>query len=141
MMKQFNWKIAQLPGLSPEYQAILENYGIKTTQDLLARTESLQQQQLLANQLQLPVRYIRKWVAMASLAQLPSVGCRYCGLLLHCGIISISQLAITPLPKLHRQVQKLYVVTQQKREECPSGGMIQKWQKEAYALQHSRPLR
>lgn len=137
MIKATYWKIDQLPGISVKDQKQLRILGINNTQDLLKQTPTLDHQQSLANQLKISVRYVKKWVAMASLAQIPSVGCRYCGLLIHCSILSISQLASTPLPTLQRQIQKLYLVTQQKREEQPPTGMIQTWLKEARILQHS----
>lgn len=90
--------------------------------------------QALANQLQIHVRYVNKWVALADLARIPSVGCEYCGLLLHSGIVSISQLVQTPVHRLHQQFLRLHVATMQRQDLCPSINVVQKWATEARSL-------
>ncbi|NEO63853.1 MAG: DUF4332 domain-containing protein, partial [Moorea sp. SIO4G2] len=46
-------------------------------------------------------QYVNKWVALADLARIPSIGCQYCGLVLHAGICSLTQLAQTPPGLFH----------------------------------------
>ena len=75
-----------------------------------------------------------KWVALADLARIPSVGCQYCGVLLHVGIISVGQLAQTPLPRLHQQILQLQVATTQRRDLCPSRSEMQVWINQARSL-------
>ena len=129
-----NWSIEQLPGLSPRHQDLLQAVGINTTEQLLKIASTNQQKQKLSNQLQLHLKYIKKWVAMAELACIPSVGCQYCGLILHAGIVSVAQLAQTPVPRLHRQILRLQVANLQRRDLCPSVDQMQIWIRQAKIL-------
>ncbi|AFY49416.1 hypothetical protein Nos7524_3629 [Nostoc sp. PCC 7524] len=88
-----DWPIEQLPGLSQEEQSQLQNYGIKTTGGLVKQGKTPQDRLILANKLQVHLQYVNKWIALADLARVPSVGTQYCGLLLHAGIGSVAQLA------------------------------------------------
>ncbi|MFB2919793.1 MULTISPECIES: DUF4332 domain-containing protein [Aerosakkonema] len=85
-----DWPLAQLPGLSRENQSQLLECGIATTGQLILWANSPASRQALANQLQIHVQYVNKWVALADLARVPSVGCHYCGLLLHVGVCSLT---------------------------------------------------
>ena len=122
-----NFSIEQLPGISQENCQTLIKAGIKTTHQLLRCAHDLRQQQQLANQLHIHTQYIQKWAALANLSQVPSVGCQYCGLLLHAGIATPQQLAIASLPKLHRQVMKLHIATMQTKQYCPSLELVSTW--------------
>lgn len=122
-----NWYIEQLPGLSSQEAAQLQANGIATTQQLLQQCRTNTQRQALATQLRVKIETINKWVALADLARIPSVGCQYCGLLLHAGIISVAQLAQTPLQRLHQQILRLQVATLQRRDLCPSQSDMQTW--------------
>lgn len=119
--------IAQMPGLNLQDQTLLLNCGIETTQQLLHATRTPLQRQALANQMQTHLQRVNKWVALADLARIPAVGCRYCGLLLHAGISSPAQLAQTPLPRLHRQILKLQVAMMQRQDLCPSLDQMAEW--------------
>jgi hypothetical protein len=129
-----NWSIEKLPGLSKQHQTQLTEYGITTTRKLLQITQTPQQKLTLANQLQIHPQYVNKWVALADLARVPSVGCQYCGLLLHAGIASVSQLSQIPVQRLHPQILKLQVSTMQRRDLCPPVELVQKWIQEAQIL-------
>jgi predicted RecB family nuclease len=76
-VKVRDWPIAHLPGLSPDNQSQLEQCGITTTQQLIRMTKTAEAKALLANQLHVKLQYVNKWVAMANLARIPSVGCQY----------------------------------------------------------------
>ena len=130
-MKSSYWPIEQLPGLSKANQEQLKSLGIDNTQDLINLTQTQTNKQSLANQLKCQVQLINKWVALADLARVPSVGCNYCGLILHSGIISVNQLAQTPVSSLHRQILKLQVATLQRKDLCPSPDIVQTWIREA----------
>jgi hypothetical protein len=138
-MQPCYWAIEQLPGLSQEQQARLKACGIATTEQLLQIANTPSARQALANQLQIHVRYVNKWVALADLARIPSVGCEYCGLLLHSGIVSISQLVQTPVHRLHQQILRLHVATMQRQDLCPSIDVVQKWAAEARSLIQRSP--
>lgn len=126
-----NWAIEQLPGLSAQNQAKLENCGIHTTLQLLQQAKTPEQRQRLATQLQIHIQYVNKWVALANLARIPAVGCQHCGLLLHAGISSPLQLAQTPLPRLHRQLVKLHVATLHRQDLCPTLDEVALWLEQA----------
>ncbi|TAF56361.1 MAG: DUF4332 domain-containing protein [Oscillatoriales cyanobacterium] len=101
-----DWPIEHLPGLSNENQSQLEECGITTTAQLIRMTKTPAAKSLLAHQLQINIQYVNKWVAMAELARIPSVGCQYCGLLLHA---------------------RLHVATMQRNDLTPSVDRVQKW--------------
>ncbi len=133
-MKSSYWPIEQLPGLSKANQEQLKSLGINNTQDLINLTKTQTNKQSLANQLKCQIQLINKWVALADLARVPSVGCHYCGLILHSGIISVNQLAQTPVSSLHRQILKLQVATLQRKDLCPSPDIVQTWINEARGI-------
>ncbi|MEG5172263.1 DUF4332 domain-containing protein [Microcoleus sp. B3-D7] len=126
-----DWPIAHLPGLSKENQSQLEECSITTTGQLIRMTKTPAAKVLLANQLQINIQYVNKWVAMANLARIPSVGCQYCGLLLHAGVASPAQLAQMPVERLHQQVLRLHVATMQRNDLTPSVDRVQKWVQQA----------
>jgi hypothetical protein len=133
-MQSRYWAIEELPGLSQQQQSQLKACGITTTKKLLQIASTSQGKQALANQLQFHVQYVNKWVALADLARIPSVGCQYCGLLLHSGIASVSQLIQTPVPRLHQQILRLHVATMQRQDLCPPVEVVQQWVTEARSL-------
>ncbi|WP_193200188.1 DUF4332 domain-containing protein [Nostoc sp. MG11] len=126
-----DWPIEQLPGLSQEEQSQLQNCGIKTTAALVKQGKTLQMRLVLANKLQVHPQYVNKWIALADLARIPSVGIQYCGLLLHAGIGSVGQLVQTPTHRLHRQILRLQVATMQRRDLCPTIELVQQWSQQA----------
>ncbi|NJK67073.1 MAG: DUF4332 domain-containing protein [Microcoleus sp. CSU_2_2] len=130
-VKVRDWPIAHLPGLNNENQSQLEECGITTTQQLIRMTKTVEAKALLAHQLQVNLQYVNKWVAMANLARIPSVGCQYCGLLLHAGVASPAQLAEMPVERLHEQILKLHVAMMQRNDLTPSVDRVQKWIYEA----------
>ncbi|AFZ09369.1 hypothetical protein Osc7112_5107 [Oscillatoria nigro-viridis PCC 7112] len=129
-----DWPIAHLPGLSKENQSQLEECSITTTGQLIRMTKTQAAKVLLANQLQINIQYINKWVAMANLARIPSVGCQYCGLLLHAGVASPAQLAQMPVERLHQQILRLHVATMQRNDLTPSVDRVQKWVQQARSV-------
>ncbi|WP_138499042.1 DUF4332 domain-containing protein [Nostoc sp. PA-18-2419] len=126
-----DWPIEQLPGLSQDEQSRLQNCGIPTTVALLKQGKTPQARLALANKLQIHLQYVNKWMALADLARIPSVGTQYCGLLLHAGIGSVAQLTQTPAHRLHRQILRLQVATIQRRDLCPAIELVQQWSQEA----------
>lgn len=130
-----DWPLDQLPGLSEQDRKQLNTAGITNTGELLKKAETANHRQALANLLHIQIQYVNKWVALADLARLPAVGCNYCGLLLHAGVGSVSQLAQMPTHRLHQQVLRLQVATMQRRDLCPSLDMVQKWIQQAQSLE------
>ncbi|MDY7022383.1 MAG: DUF4332 domain-containing protein [Cyanobacteriota bacterium] len=130
-----DWPLAQLPGLNYSNRKLLrEKCGITTTTQLLENAHTQAQKMMLSNVLHRNLRDISKWVAMSDLARIPSVGCQYCGLLLHAGIGSATQLSQMPVHRLHQQILRLHVMTLQRRDLCPSVAIVQQWVQEARLL-------
>lgn len=134
-----NWDIAQLPGLSTEDSDRLIACGIHTTLRLLETVKTVPEKQTLAAQLQVHIQHVNKWLALADLARVPIVGCQHCGLLLHAGISSATQLAQMSLPRLHQQTLKLHVSTMQSQEHCPSLDELASWIRQARSLNTAAP--
>ena len=130
-LKICEWQIEQLPGLDQEQLSRLQNCGINTTLELIQQSRTTTEKSTLASKLQINLQYVHKWVALADLARIPSVGVEYCGLLLHTGIISVCQLAEIPTHKLHQQILRLQVATLQRRDLCPTVDLVQKWSQQA----------
>jgi hypothetical protein len=127
-----NWLIMDLPGLDPNLGRDLDEVGLTETRQLVELSGD--QQIALATSLGHHPRHIQKVVAMASLAQLSSVGCDYCGLLLHAGIASVAQLALTPVSQLHRSVLRLHVAVLQRNDLTPTVDRVQRWVTQAKRL-------
>jgi hypothetical protein len=127
-----NWLIMDLPGLDPNLGRDLNEVGLTETRQLVELSGD--QQIALATSLGHHPRHIQKVVAMASLAQLSSVGCDYCGLLLHAGIASVAQLALTPVSQLHRSVLRLHVAVLQRNDLTPTVDRVQRWVLQAQRL-------
>ncbi len=134
-----SWPLAQLPGLFRGDYCSLGAAGLETTGQLLRRGQSPQSRQELATALGVPLRQVQKWLALAELAALPTVGCDYCGLLLHCGVQSLGQLAAIAPAHLHRQIQRLHASHLQRRDLCPSPAQVQQWILQARTLARPRP--
>ncbi len=133
-MRSSYWPIEQLPGLTGQQQADLKSCGIVTTQHLLNQTRTLEARNSLAGKLHLHPQYLQKWSALADLARIPSIGCQYCGLVLHSGVGSVSQLSETPIHRLHRQILRLQVASFQSKDLCPPVELVQEWIQQARLL-------
>lgn len=129
-----DWSIDQLPGLSAQDRSKLRGLGITTTGQLLQKASTPQLRQVLANQLQIKTQYVNKWVALADLARIPGIGCQYCGLVLHAGVCSVTQLAQTPIHRLHQQILRLQVAMMQRQDLCPHVDEVASWIKQAREL-------
>jgi hypothetical protein len=134
LVQSCDWPIEQLPGLSQQEVSQLQNCGISTTKALIEQSQTLEAKVKLANKLQIHLQYVNKWVALADLARIPSVGTQYCGLLLHAGVASVALLATIPTHRLHKQILRLQVATMQRRDLCPSVEQVQQWVQEAQAI-------
>ena len=133
-MEPCYWSLDQLPGLSHEEITQFHHLEIQNTQQLIAQGHNLQSIQTLATQLKWTPQVVQKWIVLAQLATVPSVNCDYCGILLHAGVASVTQLAQMPIHRLQRQILRLQVATLQRRDLCPSTNTIQQWIQEARLL-------
>ena len=130
-IKFCNWSIEKLPGLSKQEQSQLQNCGIMNTATLVKQGKTPKDRLILAHKLHVHLQYVNKWVALADLARIPSVGLQYCGLLLHAGVASVAQLANIPPYRLHQQILRLQVATMQRRDLCPAVEEVQQWIQQA----------
>lgn len=126
-LRSLTWPIEQLPGLSEVERAKLKQAGILSTADLIHQTHSPAQRQALSQRLEVHLKYVGKWSALADLARVPGVGCDYCGLLLHSGISSVATLAGASAHRLHPQVMRLYVATLRRRDLTPTASQVAQW--------------
>ncbi|MEM1392069.1 MAG: DUF4332 domain-containing protein [Cyanobacteria bacterium P01_D01_bin.116] len=133
-IKEKNWLIEELPGLKQDEIDNLKNKGFISTLTLVKQGKTLQEKLILAQKLQVHVQYVNKWVALADLARIESVGIEYCGLLLHSGIASVVQLMTTPPHRLHKQILRLQVATLQRRDLCPAVERVQQWVQDAKSI-------
>lgn len=129
-----NWPLDRLPGLSAGDRTALASLGYTTTAHLLAQASGRAGQQAIATQLNLHEHHVRKWAALADLARVPGVGCQFCGLLLHAGIISVAELAQAQAPRLHRQILRLQVSELRRRDLAPGASQIAAWIAQARQL-------
>ncbi|MBE9213176.1 DUF4332 domain-containing protein [Plectonema cf. radiosum LEGE 06105] len=134
--KESNFPIEELPGLSQDEIDNLKNCNVTNTLALIEQGKNVEEKLMLAQKLQVHVQYVNKWVALADLARIPSVGTQYCGLLLHAGIASVMQLVTTPPHRLHKQVLRLQVATLQRRDLCPAIEQVQQWVEQAKLIHH-----
>ncbi|MDJ0772360.1 MAG: DUF4332 domain-containing protein [Mastigocoleus sp. MO_167.B18] len=130
-MKFCNWSIEKLPGLSEQERSQLQSCGIANTLTLVQQGKTPQDRLMLAHKLHIHLQHVNKWVALADLARIPSVGLQYCGLLLHAGVISAAHLATIPPYRLHKQILRLQVATMQRRDLCPAVEEVQQWIQQA----------
>jgi hypothetical protein len=133
-IKQKNWAIEELPGLKQDEIDNLKSKGFTSTLALVIQAKTVQEKLILAQKLQVHVQYVNKWVALADLARIPSVGTEYCGLLLHAGIASVMQLTTTPPHRLHKQILRLQVATLQRKDLCPAVELVQQWIQQAKSI-------
>jgi Domain of unknown function (DUF4332) len=132
------WPLTDLPGMSAQDYQKLYDVEIESTAVLLKRTKTLEKQRHLAQKLQISDRWVRKWMALAELSHLKSVGCQYCGLLLHAGVTSVAQLSTMSPSMLHRHILRLQVTNLQRRDLCPTAGVVMQWIQEAKQVAASR---
>jgi hypothetical protein len=126
--------IALLPGISPIDLKNLKSLGINTNLALLERTIDRQRQEELALKMGVNLKNILKWMALADLSRLKSVGNQYCGLIMHSGILSCRQLSQASVPKLHRQIIRLQIATLSHKKLNPPLPLVKTWVKEAEEL-------
>ncbi len=132
-----NWAIAKIPGLKAAECDRLGSCGIKTTYQLLNQTRKPQGIEELAAKLKISAHYVKKWAVLADLARIPGVGYQYCGLVLHCGVVSPQQLGQTQIQRFYPQLMRLCVSATRETTGCPSRGDVVGW---IQAAQCVKPL-
>ncbi|WP_017299607.1 DUF4332 domain-containing protein [Nodosilinea nodulosa] len=128
------YPLDQLPGLSPAHAQTMVQLGLTSTDQLRRYGASMARRQTLAQRMQVPLRYVNKWVILADLAQVPAVGCQFSGLLLHTGIMSVAQLADCTAQGLYTRLRRLHVATLQRNDLCPTADQVSLWIQQAKAI-------
>lgn len=128
--------IENLPGISSIDVKNLKSLGINTNLELLKFTANGQKQRELALKVGVNPKNILKWVALADLSRVESVGSQYCGLILHSGILSTVQLSQVYPSQLHQQVLRLQVATLRRKDLCPSLSLVQTWIRQARKIEN-----
>ncbi|MBW4485151.1 MAG: DUF4332 domain-containing protein [Tildeniella torsiva UHER 1998/13D] len=128
------YRLDQLPGLSPTHAQGMTQLGLTSTEHLRRYGATADHRQTLAKKMQVPLRYVTKWVILAELARVPAVGCQFNGLLLHAGIISVAQLADSTAQGLYTRLRRLHVATLQRNDLCPTPDQVSLWIQQAKAL-------
>ncbi|MEO0648068.1 MAG: DUF4332 domain-containing protein [Cyanobacteria bacterium J06650_10] len=134
MTQSVSHPIESLPGLDPTQVASLKAGGIETTFDLLRQGNSQGQRQQLSSQLNINIKYINKWTALANLARIPAVGCEHCGLLLHAGVSTPQQLAGMSVQRLHPLLRRLQVQLLNRADLAPDTGQVATWIQQAKTM-------
>ena len=116
--------LAELPGIGDEPRQRLVQAGLRTTADLL---HAQRQRPSLAADLGLTPREFGKLLALARLAEIPGVGPRYCGVLLHIGISTPQNLAQSRPEQLQASILRLHRQLGLSREQCPGGDTLRQW--------------
>jgi hypothetical protein len=137
-MQGKNWPIEKLPRLDAISRSRLQALGIHTTKDLLEKGQTSAGKSAIAQTLQQKPQQINKWLIMADLARIESVGCDYCGLLLHGGVASIAQLSQMHPQTLHGKILRLQVSLFKRKDCCPPVETVQKWIVDARQMARSR---
>ncbi|MBW4655743.1 MAG: DUF4332 domain-containing protein [Kaiparowitsia implicata GSE-PSE-MK54-09C] len=128
------WPLQQLPGLSQESLDLLSQQGIDHSQQLLQATTTPSQRRSLATRLHVHDHHVAKWRSLSDLARVPSVGDRFCGLLLHAGVTSLTHLAQATPHQVHRQILKLHIATLQRKDLCPTLADVSQWVQDATVI-------
>lgn len=128
------YRLDQLPGLSSAHAQSMAQLGLTSTEHLRRYGATADRRQTLAKKMQVPLRYVTKWVILAELARVPGVGCQFNGLLLHAGIISVAQLADSTAQGLYTRLRRLHVATLQRNDLCPNPDQVSLWIQQAKVL-------
>ena len=134
MTTSANHPIEQLPGLDETQLSSLKRCGITTTFNLLRQANSVSQRQQLSSKLNINIKYINKWTALANLARIPTVGCEHCGLLLHAGVSTPQQLAGMSVQRLHPLLTRLQVQLLNRADLAPTTAQVASWIQQAKQL-------
>jgi predicted flap endonuclease-1-like 5' DNA nuclease len=128
----------QISSVSTEAADKLQQLGLATNLDLLRSAGMKSQRQALAEQVGVTVQQINRWVVLADLTRVPSVGTVYADFLLQIGICSTLQLANTPISDLQRQVNRYQMPILKQASLCPGMGLIATWSTQAKQLKVKR---
>lgn len=121
-----NYKIADIEGIGPEFSRKLEEVGVNTTNDLLAKASSLDLRRQLAEKTGVSEALLTRWVHMADLMRLKGIGPQYSELLLAAGVPSLEKLGTFKPDEL---VQMLVKVNMEKKlaKATPTLGDVETW--------------
>ncbi len=125
--------IGDIKGLPPEVLVKLQALNIKTTEDLLNRTETPSMRNALAKEIGVAASELTEWVNRADLMRLNGVGTEMANLLEEAGVDSVKELK-------HRRADHLYERMHELNEKThiayhsPSLKQLETWIDEAKTL-------
>lgn len=124
----------QISSVSAETADKLQQLGMSTNLDLLQGAGMKSRRQALAEQTGVTIQQINRWVVLADLTRVPSVGTAYADFLLQIGICSTLQLASTPIGDLQKQVNRYKMPILKQASLCPDMSLIATWSIQAKQL-------
>jgi predicted flap endonuclease-1-like 5' DNA nuclease len=86
-------KIEDLEGVGPVYAAKLQEAGVRTTDDLLAKAGPAKDREALAAETEISAKLLLEWANHADLYRIKGVGSEYADMLEQCGVDSCPELA------------------------------------------------
>ncbi len=129
--------LSEIAAISPEDAEKLQQHGITSNLDLLRVAGLRSQRAAFAQRVDVTVYQVNRWVVLADLSRIPSVGSLYCDFLLQIGICSTAQLAQISLSDLQRQVNRFQIPILHRADLCPGMGLIATWNGQAQHLSRS----
>lgn len=130
--------LEQISAVSAETAEKLQQLGLATNLDLLRSAGMKSQRPTLAEQVGVTVQQVNRWVVLADLTRVPSVGVVYADFLLQIGICSTLQLANMSMGDLQRQVTRYQMPILKQASLCPGMGLIATWSTQAKQLKIKR---
>jgi len=128
-------KIEEIEGIGPVIAAKLQEGGVVTTDDLLARGGPRNARELLAQTTGIDAGRILEWVNHVDLMRLPGVGSEYSDLLEAAGVDSLAELARRNPENLAQTFQELDAARPDWIRRLPSVETVRDWVAQAAAYE------
>lgn len=128
------YKIEQVEGIGPESGARLASVGIHTTDDLLARTTTLEDRQRLAYGTGLSMMSVTAWRHQADLMRISGIGSEYGQLLEVAGIESVRELAMRKPENIVNLLDRVNAERKLTRS-LPALKLVSRWVEQAQQLE------
>ena len=127
------YPIEKIEGIGPAYGQKLTAAGIKTTDDLLAKSATPKDRAALAQATGLPEKLVLKWANMADLMRIKGVGEEYSELLEAAGVDTVKELKLRVPANLTQAMAKANEAKKLVRV-VPSEKQVTDWVAEAKLL-------
>jgi len=126
-------KLVDIEGIGETYAGKLEEGGIKSVEDLLAKGAEKKDRQAIAENCGISEKLVLNWVNRADLARIKGVSTQYADLLECAGVDTVPELAQRNAANLH---EKMTSVNEEKNlvRQVPSASQVEDWVKQAKDL-------